>query len=109
MGMRILNIVTPKCKILASRERCPFLVCCEISETGLYSGSDARLYAGSGAGGVGATLEEAMGMATAGGNNLNNMDGGFAPYHIPPELFVTKEEQIVDKLMKLNGRVEMGD
>jgi len=41
--MRVLNIVSPKCRILASRERCPFLVHCEVAETGL-EGSDARLY-----------------------------------------------------------------
>ena len=45
--MRVLNIVSCESRILASRERCPFLVQLEVAETGL-EGSDARLYAGGG-------------------------------------------------------------
>ena len=43
--MRVLNIVASESRILASRERCPFLVQVELAETGL-EGSDARLDAG---------------------------------------------------------------
>jgi len=42
--VRVLNIVTPECRLLSSRERCPFLVHLEVAETGL-EGNDAKLYA----------------------------------------------------------------
>ena len=61
--VRVLNIVVPESRLLASRERCPFLVHLEVADTGL-EGHDARLYA-SGASGLGSTVEEALSM-----NNL---------------------------------------
>ena len=56
--MQVLNIVVPEARILASRERCPYLVRMEVVETGL-EGSDARLYA-AGAPKLGVTVEEAL-------------------------------------------------
>ena len=61
--MRVLNIVTSECRLLSSRERCPYLVHLEVAETGL-EGSDARLYA-SGAKGLGTTIEESLCMAAS--------------------------------------------
>lgn len=58
--MRVLNIVAPESRILASRERCPYLVHLEVADTGL-EGRDARLYA-PGSYGVGTTVEETIGM-----------------------------------------------
>eukprot|EP00557_Chaetoceros_sp_GSL56_P007830 CAMPEP_0176506198 /NCGR_PEP_ID=MMETSP0200_2-20121128/16904_1 /TAXON_ID=947934 /ORGANISM="Chaetoceros sp., Strain GSL56" /LENGTH=1056 /DNA_ID=CAMNT_0017905811 /DNA_START=322 /DNA_END=3489 /DNA_ORIENTATION=- len=84
--MRVLNIVSSKSRVLASRERCPYLVHCEVLETGL-EGRDARLYA-SGSGDMGVTLQEALGIASrkkrkdADGNHMRN----FASYKLPPEL-----------------------
>lgn len=84
--MRVLNIVAPECRILASRERCPYLIHLEVAETGL-EGSDARLYA-SGARGVGATVEESLGMnpsassAAAAATDHNHQ----YVYRIPTEL-----------------------
>lgn len=62
-AVRCLNIVVPETRILASRERCPYLVLLEVADTDLESG-DARLYA-SGAFGLGSTMEEALGMNAA--------------------------------------------
>lgn len=42
--VQVLNIVVPESRLLASRERCPYLVRLEVADTGL-EGSDARLYA----------------------------------------------------------------
>jgi hypothetical protein len=94
--MRVLNIVSSKCRILASRERCPFLVHCEVLETGL-EGGDARLYA-NGAEEIGATLQEVMGIASEkkslnGGETRNHhYSGNFPPYHIPSELLSIDKE-----------------
>ena len=82
----MLNIVVEESRILASRERCPFLVHLEVAETGL-SGTDSRLYA-SGAPGLGATVEEALSMSasemTAAAHD--KFEQSSAPYQIPPEL-----------------------
>lgn len=95
--MRVLNIVSPKCQILASRERCPFLVHCEVLESGL-EGRDARLYA-NGADEIGITLQEAMGIASEkkdanGGETRTGDDayGNFPPHHIPSEILSMDEE-----------------
>lgn len=42
--MRVLNLIPSEARLLASRDRCPFLVHCEIVDTGI-STNDARLYA----------------------------------------------------------------
>jgi phosphatidylinositol 4-kinase len=77
--------------VLASRERCPFLVHLELADSGL-EGSDARLYA-SGVSGLGSTVEEALNMGS--GRGLTTKDGPreqlqsgneFSSYEIPPEL-----------------------
>lgn len=62
--VRVLSIVVPETKLLASRERCPFLVHLEVADSGL-DGSDARLYT-TGATGLGATVGEALGITSAG-------------------------------------------
>mmetsp|Transcript_7732 Transcript_7732/g.8828 ORF Transcript_7732/g.8828 Transcript_7732/m.8828 type:complete len:871 (-) Transcript_7732:35-2647(-) len=56
--MRVLNIVTSECRILASRERCPYLVHLEVAETGM-EGNDARLY-GPGPGGIDTIIGERL-------------------------------------------------
>ncbi len=83
--MRVLNIVSSKCRVLASRERCPYLVHCEVLETGL-EGRDARLYASAGSKGVGATVQETLGMAYGRKFPTNGRNTGFTPYRIPSEL-----------------------
>lgn len=75
---RVLNIVSDNARILASRERCPFLIHLEVAETGL-QGNDARLYA-SGVNDVMVSLEEALGMLPKGDSHDR---GGFTPYQIP--------------------------
>lgn len=68
--MRVLNIVWEESRILASRERCPYLVQLEVCDTG-YEGSDARLYAAGAGNKLGATLQEILSRKT---------------YHVPTEL-----------------------
>lgn len=41
--VRVLNIIEKECRLLSSRERCPFLVRMEVVETGL-GGNDPKLY-----------------------------------------------------------------
>lgn len=87
--VRVLNIVVEECRMLSSRERCPYLVHVEVAETGL-NGNDSRLYA-SGASGIGATVEEALSMSAdatsaAGANGHHVLDQGRATYQIPSEL-----------------------
>ena len=86
--MRVLNIVAEDARIMASRERCPFLVHLEVAETGL-EGNDARLYA-SGVADVSVTLEEAMGMNGISDDGsvktLRGNENGFTPYQLPSEL-----------------------
>ena len=83
-AVRILNIVTEESRVLASRERCPYLVRVEVADTNL-RGNDSRLYA-SGAPGLGATIEEAMGIK-ARMTTEKNQEDEYGNYHIPPELF----------------------
>jgi len=112
--MRILNIVSPKCRVLASRDRCPFLICCEIAETGLYAGSDARLYASSGTRDIGTTLDEVMGMAARerkhlpASNTSNNLLDSFTSYHIPSEIFINDKRNEADDEGKLNVKKVQG-
>ena len=86
--VRVLNVVAEDARIMASRERCPFLVHLEVADTGL-EGNDARLYA-SGVDDVSVTLEETMGMNGISDNGamkaLRGNDNGFTPYQIPSEL-----------------------
>ncbi len=87
--MKVVNIVSPKCRLLASRERCPFLVHCEVLETGL-EGSDARLYS-NGEDDIGATLQEVMGftsgkMSKDDNTQTSSNHNKFPSYHIPPEI-----------------------
>jgi len=102
--VRVLNVVPTECRILASRERCPFLVQLEVVQTNM-DGSDARLYAPCGVNGVGTTVEEAMGigLSSKGGTRVGGSYGygagggvqqqqqqrSFVPYRIPSELLST--------------------
>jgi hypothetical protein len=85
--VRVLNIVVPEARILASRERCPFLVHMEVADTNLEA-SDARLYA-TGVQNLGSTVEEALGMssAAAGAAAASWRHSSMpTPYEIPQEL-----------------------
>lgn len=88
-AVRILNIVVEESRVLASRERCPYLVRVEVADTNL-RGNDSRLYA-SGAPSLGATMEEALEMnvgGTAGSatKEQNQQEEEYGNYHIPSEL-----------------------
>ncbi len=85
-AVRILNIVVEESRVLASRERCPYLVRVEVADTNL-RGNDSRLYA-SGAPGMGATMEEAMAMNA----KATTSEGDDGDYHIPSELFAPASE-----------------
>ena len=103
--MRVLNIVSVDCRILASRERCPYMVYVEVAETGL-EGSDARLYA-SGSKGLGTTVEESLGIAKKKMNtsaNVNYSDAAFPLYKIPSELQITPIETTLILKNTLHGR-----
>lgn len=83
--MRVVNIVSSKCRLLASRERCPFLVHCEVLETGL-EGRDARLYTNR-EDDIGTTVQEVLGVAA---ERKDTQDRSFhikfPPYQIPSEI-----------------------
>jgi len=88
-AVRVLNVVVEESRILASRERCPFLIRVEVADTNL-RGNDSRLYA-SGALGIGATIEEALAMSgtcksTVATNEANPQDHVFGNCRIPSEL-----------------------
>jgi len=83
--VRVLNIVVPETRILASRERCPFLVHLEVVDTGL-EGSDARLYT-SGTAGLGSTVEEALSSTPGGSAKTGHRSQyAFPSYKVPSEL-----------------------
>jgi len=90
--VRALRVLPDMCRVLDSRERCPFLVRMEVVETGLEA-NDARLYAADVQPGVGLTIEEALGSTRPHGNSILKdsvmVNGGFASCEIPPEL-ITK-------------------
>jgi phosphatidylinositol 4-kinase len=87
-AVRCLNIVVPETRILASRERCPYLIQLEVADTELESG-DARLYA-SGATALGSTLEEALGMSTAASSAAVSQRHDPQNYEIPFELLSSR-------------------
>ena len=96
--VRVLNIVVPESRLLASRERCPFLVHVEVVDTKL-GGHDARLYA-LGATGLGSTVEEALHMnaaaAAASASSRHRIEYGSqhpSSYEIPPELLAEKQRK----------------
>lgn len=90
--MRVLNVVTPECRILSSRERCPYLVHLEVAETGM-EGNDARLYA-SGARDLGTTIGESLAMpSTDSKRDVDDEESyiyghAFPMYKIPSELMI---------------------
>lgn len=89
--MQVLNIVVPESRILASRERCPYLVRLEVLETGL-EGSDARLYA-AGPSRVGATIEESLNMSPVSGPGSNSAKEFEQSCDIPSELINAQERK----------------
>ena len=92
--MRVLNIVAHDCRLLASRERCPFLVQVEVAETGL-EGSDARLYAG---GGVDA------GESSRGNNNLQSGAFGVSLEEVIRLFASSKKKMQNERRMQNNGK-----
>jgi len=90
-AVKVLNIVAEESRILASRERCPYLVRVEVADTNL-RGNDSRLYA-SCAPGLGATIKEALSMSATAMNNAattetDKYEQRFGNYHIPSELLI---------------------
>lgn len=87
--VRTLRVLPELCRVLDSRERCPFLVRMEVAETGLEA-NDARLYATDVQPGVGLTVEEALGSTRPHGSSILKdsviINGGFGACEIPPEL-----------------------
>lgn len=89
--VRALHIVVDECRLLSSRERCPFLVRLEVVETGL-EGSDARLYGGGAErdSGFGVTVEEVVRLFASNGRRRDGAEEeegrSFPSYHVPPEL-----------------------
>lgn len=115
--MRILNVVTPECRVLSSRERCPYLVHVEVAETGM-EGNDARLYA-SGARGLGTTIGESLSMPSVNTDVDDDEEESlvygqaFPTYKIPSELlakpiaslgseYIAREAKAVDEDSDLN-------
>lgn len=100
--MQILNIVVPESRILASRERCPYLVRLELVETGL-DGGDARLYA-AGAPKLGLTVEEALTMESSSGfTNTKRRGSNHQHCEIPTELVDADPGQTVANDMSSAG------
>ena len=92
--VRTLRVLPDLCRVLDSRERCPFLVRMEVAETGLEA-NDARLYAEDVQPGVGLTIEESLGSMRPHGNSILKdsvmINGGFPSCEIPPELMRERE------------------
>ena len=84
--VRALRVLPDQCRVLDSRERCPFLVRMEVAETGLEA-NDARLYT-TDVSGVGLTVEETLGAVRQHKKSPNSgvYEGGFTTCEIPPEL-----------------------
>ncbi|GAX20930.1 hypothetical protein FisN_1Lh411 [Fistulifera solaris] len=86
--VRVLNIVVSESRILASRERCPFLIHVEVIDTGI-AGHDARLYA-AGPSALGSTVEEAIGVTHMPPSGKSSSPSYTSDpqmgYKIPPEL-----------------------
>jgi len=97
--VRVLNIVEDESRVLASRERCPFLVHLEVADTNL-EGDDARVYTSGAETSLGSTVEEALSMN--GISYEQQQQGSSAPqpetenrsnrvrYGIPQELLVSR-------------------
>lgn len=110
--VRALRILPDQCRVLDSRERCPFLVRMEVAETGL-DANDARLYAVD-VTGLGLTVEEVLGTTARDHNALMGNgavpQSGFASYEIPPELMrprKLKQQQSEEPLFPLSDDVRM--
>jgi hypothetical protein len=95
--VRALRILPNNCRVLASSQRCPFLVRMEVVETGL-DANDARLYAIDVPGGIGVTIQESLGSMRSHGDSVLGDQGvmadcGFAPCEIPPELMMERQHR----------------
>ena len=105
--VRVLNIVVPETRLLASRERCPFLVHLEVADTGL-EGHDARLYA-CGSSALGSTVEEAMGLNVASKKSSehfkNEANPSQIPYEIPPELLDERQAMKRGNSVDMKGEI----
>jgi len=104
-AMRVLNIVVPEARILASRERCPYLVRLEVAETGL-EGNDARLYA-AGAPKLGVTVEEALNTRASSGSTSHRSQQSLEHCNIPLELVPGQKHIQGDGMTPSNN--EVGD
>lgn len=97
-SVRVLNILSSECRLLSSRERCPFLVHLEVADTGM-EGSDALLYGASGQ--TGLTLTEGIGLGLGFGSVRSSQpDKKFFPYSLPGELFTKDLSNILSKYEK---------
>jgi len=101
-AVRILNIVVEESRVLASRERCPYLVRVEVVDTNL-RGKDSRLYA-SGAPGIGATMEEALAMSSKVSTvaKTKTQKDDYGDYHIPSELLAPTSHKPQSVTIKAN-------
>ena len=112
--VRALRVLPDQCRVLDSRERCPFLVRMEVAETGLEA-NDARLYA-TDVSGVGLTVEEALGAAAVrrhrkssnGGGGGVYEEGGFTSCEIPPEL-MRKQQVLLQQTSIQKGLSPLSD
>ena len=90
--VRVLNIVTSECRLLASRDRCPFLVLLEVADTNM-EGDDARLYGNGESKGL--TLSESIGLGL-GHDTFQRSHFGikFSPFTVPRDLLSHNFEKI---------------
>lgn len=108
--VRVLNIAVSESRILASRERCPYLIHVEVADSG-YEGRDARLYA-SGATEIGATIGETLGMGNIQSNSHTSSENVYEnerpTYGVPDELLQTpgSREYYSENGYPANGQME---
>jgi len=100
-SVRVLNILSSECRLLSSRERCPFLVHLEVADSGM-EGSDALLYGASGR--TGLTLTEGIGLGLGFGSVRSSQpDKKFFPYSLPGELCTKDLSSILSKYEKTSA------
>ena len=95
--VRVLNIVTSECRLLASRDRCPFLVLLEVADT-YKDRNDANLYSHGGSKGL--TLSESLGMGLSHDTFQRSHFGEkFSPITLPRDLLSRKFEEVFSTKM----------
>ena len=93
--VRVLNIVTSECALLASRDRCPFLVILEVTDAGI-EGNDARLYKDPTAQGL--TLTESVALCLNQKSFQRSVNSeNFRPFFLPVELLSSRVRQLLLK------------